>query len=132
MHLIKSSQRDQLPITWMFRTENPDKILNGQNGDEVKDFIDRLVTQTVYGQIPLRLALDWPIYTSSNEAERYANWVGARMPTLHEVRSIHRQIEEENAQKYESSVQANLDLDCGFHSDLNKIKAEDNNRLETT
>jgi formylglycine-generating enzyme required for sulfatase activity len=106
-YLVKTSQKDQLPITWLTKTRVSNMVANDQNGDEVDDFIGSLVTKTVYGHIPLSLVLDWPVYTSFKEAEGYANWVGARMPTLHEVRSIHRQVEEESAQKNESSVQDN-------------------------
>ncbi|KAI7766339.1 hypothetical protein LZL87_012577 [Fusarium oxysporum] len=37
-------------------------------------------------------ALDWPVMASFDEVERYAQWVGARLATLHELRSIHEHV----------------------------------------
>ncbi|KAE8319987.1 C-type lectin protein [Aspergillus transmontanensis] len=104
-YLVKTSQKDCLPVTWSTVSGLPDRnIASSPQGDPIiEEFIDRLAVKTVYGLLPLRLALDWPVYTSYNEAVGYAEWAGARLPTLHEARSIHRQVEEENAEKTQES-----------------------------
>lgn len=68
---------------------------NGVKNDALEKFINTHAIRTVYGPIPLTLALDWPLMSSYQEAEAYANWVGARIPTLHEVRSIHEHVEKQ-------------------------------------
>ena len=60
----------------------------------VKSFISRHGMRTVWGPIPLAQTLDWPLTASYNEVAGYAQWVGGvRIPTLHEVRSIHELVE---------------------------------------
>ncbi|GMG32564.1 unnamed protein product [Aspergillus oryzae] len=101
IYLVKTSQKDCLLVTWSTVSGLPDRSIasSPQSDPVIEEFIDGLALKTVYGLLPVRLALDWPIYTSYNEAEGYAEWAGARLPTLHEARSIHRQVEEENAEK---------------------------------
>lgn len=121
-YLVETSQKYRLPITWTHRAKSSDEVIpNGQDGDGVKDFIDSLATRTVYGHIPLQLALDWPVYTSFDEAKTYADWVGARIPTIHEARSIHRQVEEENSEK-QQSVQYPSFLNADYISNLAYIE----------
>ena len=62
-------------------------------------YIDRKAIRTVYGHIPLRYALDWPLMASYNEVAAYAPWAKARIPTLHEVRSIHEHVERGKAKR---------------------------------
>ncbi|GAD93761.1 hypothetical protein FG01683.1 [Paecilomyces variotii No. 5] len=101
-YLVKTSQTDRIPISWTrcgagSSYSSGEIISNGSYGDniDVQKFIDGLTIKTVFGPVPLNLALDWPVYISYNDATAYADWAGARIPTLHEARSIHRQVEEE-------------------------------------
>ncbi|KAE8417512.1 C-type lectin protein [Aspergillus pseudocaelatus] len=101
-YLVKTSRKDCLPVTWSTGSPGvPDRNVasNPLGEPNVEEFVDSLTVKTVYGPLPLRLALDWPVYTSYNEAVGYAEWTGTRLPTLHEARSIHRQVEEEKAEK---------------------------------
>jgi formylglycine-generating enzyme required for sulfatase activity len=52
-------------------------------------YIDDKFIRTVYGLIPLRYALHWPVFASYNELAGYATWAGGRIPTADEVRSIY-------------------------------------------
>lgn len=60
--------------------------------------------KTVYGLIPLKLALDWPVSASYDELAACATWMGGRILTLEEARSVYIYSEEiaklqaENAQ----------------------------------
>lgn len=94
---------ERVPISW---SETPTALLehaatflNGNasklvdNGVALKQFVSNHTVKTVYGPVPLAFALDWPLMASYNEVEGYAKWAKARIPTLHEVRSIHEYVE---------------------------------------
>lgn len=65
--------------------------------DAVQAFIAKHCIRTVWGPIPLLYALDWPAMICYNDATSYADWVGGgvRIPSLHEVRSIHEFVDKQ-------------------------------------
>ncbi len=65
---------------------------NGVNGTYSK-LTDGKCVRTVYGAIPLSLAMDWPVVASYDELAGCAQWMGGRIPTLEEVRSIYSYID---------------------------------------
>lgn len=75
----------QIPATW-------ERIRSAGNGEDFTTFIARHSVKTVWGPVPLTQALDWPVMASFDEVERYAEWAGARLPTLHELRGIHEYV----------------------------------------
>ncbi|KAG6234139.1 Ergothioneine biosynthesis protein 1 [Claviceps purpurea] len=56
-------------------------------------FLQGKFVRTVYGLIPLSLALDWPVQASYDELADCALWMGGRIPTLEEARSIYAFVE---------------------------------------
>ncbi|KAI1437191.1 DUF323 domain protein [Xylaria sp. CBS 124048] len=56
-------------------------------------FLQGKSVRTVYGLVPLKQALDWPIYASYDELAGCAAWMGGRIPTLEEARSIYAYVE---------------------------------------
>jgi formylglycine-generating enzyme required for sulfatase activity len=94
-----------IPTTWTQtpnaspRTSQNNWLTVKNNGVAFKKFVDSLAIKTVYGPVDLALALDWPLMSSYNEAEGYAIWAKARIPTLHEVRSIHEYAEKQKAKR---------------------------------
>lgn len=52
-------------------------------------FLDDKAVRTVYGPVPLGLALDWPVFASYDELSACAAWMGGRIPTYEEARSIY-------------------------------------------
>jgi hypothetical protein len=47
----------------------------------------------VYGSVPLKYALDWPIHASYDELAGCAAWMGGRIPTMEETRSIYSHVD---------------------------------------
>jgi hypothetical protein len=52
-------------------------------------FLQHKSVRTVYGLVPLKYALDWPVFASYDELAGCAAWMGGRIPTLEEARSIY-------------------------------------------
>lgn len=90
-----------IPASWT-TAARPDSgfsesnVANGHTpiSDGVNSYIKDKAVRTVYGQVPLRLALDWPVSASYNELEACANYFGGRIPTFEEVHSIYQHAEQ--------------------------------------
>lgn len=52
-------------------------------------FLEGKAVRTVYGLVPLKYALDWPVFASYDELAGCAAWMGGRIPTFEEARSIY-------------------------------------------
>ncbi|KAK3073168.1 hypothetical protein LTR53_005505 [Teratosphaeriaceae sp. CCFEE 6253] len=88
--------KTQLPASW--RAVTTPTVGNGlgshMNGDsELFDFVHDKAVRTVYGPIPLKLALDWPVSASYDELAACAKHMNGRIPTLEEARSIYHYAE---------------------------------------
>lgn len=71
---------------------------NGVNGIKCPStiptsFLAGKSVRTVYGLVPLEHALDWPVFASYDELAGCAAWMGGRIPTFEETRSIYRHAE---------------------------------------
>ncbi|KAJ4300534.1 hypothetical protein N0V88_003212 [Collariella sp. IMI 366227] len=67
-----------------------------------ESFLEGKAVRTVYGLVPLKYALDWPIFASYDELAGCAAWMGGRIPTFEEARSIYTHVDarkKEEAQK---------------------------------
>ncbi|KAI9776912.1 MAG: hypothetical protein M1835_005376 [Candelina submexicana] len=58
--------------------------------------------KTVYGPVPLELALDWPVMASYDELASCATWLNGRIPTMEEVRSIYAYVDQLKADEAEN------------------------------
>lgn len=68
---------------------------NGHGGDASlpSSFLDEKAVRTMYGLVPLKYALDWPMWASYNELAGCASWMGGRIPTFEETRSIYTHVD---------------------------------------
>ncbi|KAI9897777.1 hypothetical protein N3K66_007633 [Trichothecium roseum] len=57
-------------------------------------FLDGKSVRTVHGLVPLTQALDWPVSASYDELEACAAYMGGRIPTFEEARSIYAYAED--------------------------------------
>ncbi len=73
--------------------------LKGTPRDTIKmaspTFVEGKAIRTIYGLVPLKYALDWPVMASFNELAAYAEWSGGHIPTLEEARSLYKYVEEQ-------------------------------------
>ena len=67
-------------------------VHNGTNGDLMTITNGKFI-KTVYGTVPLKYALDWPVVASYDEIAGCAQWMGGRIPTMEEARSIYGYVE---------------------------------------
>ena len=113
---LEQTGRHELPASWT-TVERPQGFkANGAphvNGDGVylnkdsSDLIDAYrndkFVRTVYGPVPLKYALDWPVFASYDELSRCASWMGGRIPTANEARSIYNYVDI-NKNKHADSI----------------------------
>ncbi|KAL2681016.1 Ergothioneine biosynthesis protein 1 [[Neocosmospora] mangrovei] len=63
---------------------------NDHGSNQVPDsFLEGKYVRTVYGLVPLKHALDWPVFASYDELSGCASWMGGRIPTFEEAKSIY-------------------------------------------
>ncbi|KAK9441665.1 DUF323 domain protein [Metarhizium brunneum] len=93
----------KIPASWSSNgltngTHKP-KGANGTNGYKAvpttlpDSFLSDKSVRTVYGLVPLKSALDWPVFASYDELAGCASWMGGRIPTFEEARSIYAFVE---------------------------------------
>lgn len=87
----------QIPASWTTQSKR-DSAINGHtngvnghaNGDaEFDHFLEGKFVRTFYGPIALKYALDWPCSASYDELNGCAQYMGGRIPTMEEARSIY-------------------------------------------
>ena len=79
--------------------------VNGTNGvNGINDMLSGKYVRTVYGAIPLKYAADWPVVASYDELSGCAQWMGGRIPTMEEVRSIYRYAEHSKTKDFQQSL----------------------------
>ena len=63
--------------------------MDGQSGNTKKINLDSKSVRTVFGLVPLKYALDWPVFASFDELSGCAKWMNGRIPTAEEAQSIY-------------------------------------------
>ncbi|KAH8686986.1 C-type lectin protein [Ilyonectria robusta] len=119
-----NSHISQIPASWASvpsNTSNGNGTHNGHangfgngnghsngNGHATRDvpesFLHGKFVRTVYGLVPLRFALDWPIFASYDELERCASWMGGRIPTFEEAKSIYAYVNKQKRAEAERTL----------------------------
>ncbi|PKS08845.1 hypothetical protein jhhlp_003455 [Lomentospora prolificans] len=99
---------DSVPASWVRVIEqnvpvNGELETNGSKGGQFVSsgtapagFVQNFAVRTVYGLIPLEYALDWPVFASYDELSGCAAWMGGRIPTFEEARSLYTYTERSN------------------------------------
>ena len=114
---LEDTKQHQMPASWISNTGEEGQILaNGTHGTATKSngasmvasdhFLEGKAIRTVYGLVPLKFALDWPVMASYDELVAFARWSGGSIPTLEQLKSIYQyvQTQEPQAQKTHSGL----------------------------
>ncbi|KAL9109487.1 MAG: hypothetical protein Q9227_005822 [Pyrenula ochraceoflavens] len=128
---LEQNKSSSYPASWAISDEkdtsvsnNPDLgELNGLGDimDPSNAFVRGKSVRTVYGLVPLKFALDWPVMASYDELAAYAKWMDGRIPSLEEARSIYNFVE--NLQQDEAEkVQSPLISAVNGHLSLNGVE----------
>ncbi|KAI1610939.1 C-type lectin protein [Exophiala viscosa] len=104
---LEVTHQTSFPASWNTTTTSATKTgahTNGTNGHSTSSgavaspaWIEGKAVRTVYGLIPLKYALDWPVMASYNELASYAEWSNGRIPTLEEARSLYKYVQDQQA-----------------------------------
>ncbi|KAH6605386.1 hypothetical protein Trco_007093 [Trichoderma cornu-damae] len=92
---LYASQIDSLPASWSVFPPNYHHNTNATTpgkpilSELPESYIQDKAVRTVYGLVPLRYALDWPVFASYDELAGCASWMGGRIPTMEETKSIY-------------------------------------------
>lgn len=83
----------KFPSSWCEPESRRDsKSENGEHQTtEVSNgnIVSNKFVRTVFGKVPLKYVLDWPVMASYDELKSFADWSGGRIPTMEEVRRIY-------------------------------------------
>jgi formylglycine-generating enzyme required for sulfatase activity len=83
----------EYPASWVLVREDKEyPIPNGvtqSSPSASEDFLNNFAVRTVFGSVSLDLAQDWPLISSYDEVASYAKWMGCRIPTFEEAKSIY-------------------------------------------
>ncbi|EME40669.1 hypothetical protein DOTSEDRAFT_74272 [Dothistroma septosporum NZE10] len=86
---LSETKHDGLPASWQFNRSARADSGNPDLDENLNDFIDGKAVRTVHGPVPLKFALDWPVSASYDELSGCAQYMGGRIPTYEETRSIY-------------------------------------------
>ncbi|KAI9836651.1 MAG: hypothetical protein M1819_001285 [Sarea resinae] len=100
---LEQTHNSDIPASW---SETKSSAIRETNGAEKKNGINGSATsvtsvslkdkfvKTVWGRVPLAQALSWPVMASYDELAKCAKWMGGRIPTMEEVESIYRYVDQ--------------------------------------
>ncbi|KAB8268429.1 aldehyde dehydrogenase family-domain-containing protein [Aspergillus minisclerotigenes] len=90
---LQANQSRRRPASWVLTHSDENYAIplavNGSSVGATQDFMSNFAVRTVFGPVPLEFAQDWPVMASYDELAEYAEWVGCRIPTFEETRSIY-------------------------------------------
>ena len=107
---LAQTGKSSIPASWCEASEsaihvatNGDGVENGRvNGvhHRTPKVAHGKYVRTVFGAVPLHHALDWPVVASYDELASCALWMGGRIPTVEEARSIYNYVDRIKAQEF--------------------------------
>ena len=86
---LRDTKSDQVPASWVSVSVTNDTNGHTNANPEIESWLTRKAVRTVYGPVSLHMALDWPVFASYDELAGFATYMGGRIPTVEEARSIY-------------------------------------------
>lgn len=101
---LEHTHNSKIPASWTEKKTALNGYTNGHingyfNGDLngsiplSRSFLEGKAVRTVYGPVPLKYALHWPVSASYDELADCAKWMGGSIPTLEQARSIYHYVD---------------------------------------
>jgi L-histidine Nalpha-methyltransferase / hercynylcysteine S-oxide synthase len=87
---LQATETSGVPASWVVSEAS---TTSQDSNDDFARFVSTKALKTVYGLVPLKYALDWPVMASFDELAQYAKWANGRIPTLEEARSIYNYVD---------------------------------------
>lgn len=84
---LQETGTDSAPASWLLKSSSNGHTNGYANG--LSSIVHGKSVRTVYGPVPLEYALDWPVSASYDELAGCASWMGGRIPTFEEARSVY-------------------------------------------
>ena len=104
---LEKNRLSSTPASWVMKpTDTTSENGAGSNGythhnNVAKDliavskgFLEGASVRTVFGFVPLKFCLDWPVMASYDELSAYAKWTNCRIPSFEEAESLYKYSEE--------------------------------------
>ena len=88
--------------------------LDGFSAPLTDAFLHGKFVRTVYGAVPLRYALHWPVFASYDELNSCAKWMNGRIPTAEEVHSIYAHAEAVKSKEVDSILTRKISAVNGY------------------
>jgi len=101
---LEHTHNPKIPASWSELKAHSNGYTNGNGNGSVNGhsnnfaplsnaYLEGKAVRTVFGLVPLKYALDWPVFASYDELAGCAKWMGGRIPTFEEVRSIYSHVD---------------------------------------
>lgn len=108
---LRQTESKALPASWCdspytLCCRNSDKnpsLINSRNR-HTDGILQNKYVRTVYGAVPLEYAFEWPVAASYDELVGCATWMGGRIPTMEEVRSIYSYVDRMKSKEVEQAL----------------------------
>lgn len=121
---LEKSHIDEIPSSWLAKETGIKRSTNGvSNGlattkgpesaiQPSEEYVDKFSVRTVFGLVPLKFCLDWPVMASYSELAGYAEWMDCRIPSFEEVRSLYKYSAELKASGVQSLANGDRLVGC--------------------
>ena len=124
---LEQTDEERVPSSWVvvfgssstglnrpFHTNGYDGTANGPAESVTDAFLAGKYVRTVYGRVPLKHALHWPVFASYDELASCTKWMNGRIPTADEVRSIHNYVEVSRLKEADSILTRKISAVNGY------------------